>query len=104
MEGDRPSRTTPERFALTLTDQIQEDNLMRQMDALMDFWWSFMDVMRSIQVATPEQLAEENATADELRARAVEDFIGQLRARLNVPVPSTAPAPLFSAPPPPVLS
>jgi hypothetical protein len=100
--GVRPLRQQPRRqFALTMTEQIQEDGAARVEDQIWQLCNTFMNVLVSIRIATPEQLG--NRTPEQLRSHAVTDLTEQQRARLQLPAVLPT-LPLFSLPVSPMMT
>lgn len=83
-------------FALTLSDQVQENTAQRAEDQVWMLFEAFLRVLRDIRDASPEQLGTD--TPDQLRERAIADLNQALRSRL-LPTPTPEPLPtipLFS--------
>jgi hypothetical protein len=86
-------------YALTLADQLQEDAIERAQMQLWDLFHAFMDTLFDIREAADENPDLLNGqTPEQLRAKAVEDFITQLRNRLQVTAPTSEPQPLPTVP------
>jgi hypothetical protein len=86
-------------YALTLTDQIQEDAIQRAEMQLWGLFEAFTSVLRDIRRTAdenPDQL--DGQTPEALRSKATEDFITQLRSRLQVAAPAPIPEPLTTIP------
>ena len=94
-----PSLTGAALFALTLPEQVTEDSAEQRYEPISSLFDSFLDVLASIDEATPEELGD--STPDELRAQAVKDLASHLQAGLKIPAPQEPlPAlPTFSAQP-----
>jgi hypothetical protein len=86
-------------YALTLSDQLQEDAIERAQMQLWDLFHAFMDTLFDIRETAsenPDQLNGE--TPEALRTKAVEEYITQLRNRLQVSAPAPTPEPLTTIP------
>lgn len=86
-------------YALTLSDQMQDDAIRKAEMQLWNLFDGFMSVLSDIRNTAAENPdALDGQTPEALRSKAVEDYITQLRNRLQVAVPAIAPEPLTTIP------
>lgn len=86
-------------YALSLSDQMQEDAVRKAEMQLYRLFESFMEVLHDIRNTATENPDQLNGqTPEALRAKAVQDLITALQGQLNVTPPAPDPTPLPTIP------